>query len=142
MEINLVLSISLDVLSCVWCMHAWHEKYKMTCCAQEGLTDYDLMYALWRQEKHISNLIWFFSQIFLSSHTISIIFYSNKHFSWKFLFDHFQHGIFFWQHLFILDRTHFFYHFQKYFFLKKTNKTFIFLFFIQNKTSSYFEKET
>ena len=69
-----------------WCiaMHMKHacmtQKYEMTCYARKCLTDYDLMYALWIQEKRISNLIQFFLQIFLSSHTILIIFYSNKHF--------------------------------------------------------------
>ena len=40
------------------------------------------------------------------------------------------------------SRQDFFLPFSKYFFLKKTNKTFISSFFIQNKLSSYFEKET
>ena len=74
-----------DIKYFTWCiaMHMMHacmtQKYEMTCYAQKCLIDYDLMYALWRQGKHISNLIRFL-QIFLSSHTISIIFYLNKHF--------------------------------------------------------------
>ena len=45
LEINSALSISLDVLSCVWCMHAWHERYEMICCAQKDLTNHDLIHA-------------------------------------------------------------------------------------------------
>ena len=44
LKMNSALSISLDVLLCIWCMHAWHEKYKMTCYVQKCLTDHDLMH--------------------------------------------------------------------------------------------------
>ena len=64
LEINSALSISLDVLYDA-CMHAWCEKYEMTCYAQKRcLINHALLpkYAqkFWRHGKHISNLIQFF----------------------------------------------------------------------------------
>ena len=82
-------------------------------------------------------------QIFLSSHTILIIFYSNKHFFVKNTFflsfstRYFLTIPFYsWQNIFF---TIFIWH-QKIFF-EENEYFFNFLFFIQNKISSYFEKE-
>ena len=89
-----------------------------------------------QQKKYLSNPSpHLFLQIFSSSHTISIILYSNKHFFVKiflfFFLSFLTRYIFFQQHIFILDRisSHiFFYQFsfdiQKYF-SKKTNTTLI-----------------
>ena len=74
----------------LWCMHASYKKYGMICYAQKCLINHVLFpkYAQWSFEdkwqkgRHPSNSSsHLFLQIFSSSHTISIIFYSNKHFS-------------------------------------------------------------
>ena len=107
------------------------------------------------RKKHISNLIRFFHFFliftFWSSHTISIILYSNKHFFVKtffFFFWSFSTWYIFFISNFLFQTCQFFFaNFQSpknIIFLKKTNKTLVFSIFssfIQNKTPSYFKKE-
>ena len=50
LEINSVLSISLNVLIYIWCIHAWYEKYEMTCYAQKCLINHALL------PKYVQNL--------------------------------------------------------------------------------------
>ena len=58
----------LNVLLCIWCMHTWYEKYKMTCYVKKNVwpTMTKCMHEKsWRQEKQVSKLIWFFIHFFL-----------------------------------------------------------------------------
>ena len=104
------------------------------------------------RKKHISNLIRFFFIFsiftFWSSHTIPIIFYSNKHFFVKktsSFFGHFQHGIFFLSTPFYSNMSFFStFHLtlNKVFFEENEYDIHFFNFsFFQNKTSFYFGKE-
>ena len=81
------------------------------------------------RKKHISNLIRFFHSFFsllIGPHYLIHLLFKQPFFRKKTsFFDHFQHGMFFLS-------THFYSKhviFSKYFFLKKTNKTFIFSIF-------------
>ena len=95
-------------------------------------------------KKHL-NLTWFFHffnfHFWVDSYYPDHLLFKQAFFVKKTFFYYFQH------HLFIPDViffTTFRLTLKKYFFSKKTNTTFIFsifYFFIQNKLSSYFEKE-
>ena len=133
MKINSVLSISLDVLLCILCMHAcMTQKYEMTCYARKCLTDYDLMYALWRQGKHISNLIRFFANFLVESYYLDHLLFKQIYFVNENHFFIFNIIIFFQQHLFIPDMSFFLplsFDIQKHFFRRMMNTTLIFSIF-------------
>ena len=127
----------------------------MTCYAKKNLINHALSpkcaqnFEDKERKKHISNLIrffHFFNFCFLvESHYPDRLLFKQTFFIKKLLFLSFLVRYIFYQQLFIPNMSVFFANFQSpknIIFLKKMNKTFIFSFFIQNKTSSYFEKKT
>ena len=83
-----------DIKYFTWCiampmMHAcMTQKYEMTCYARKCMINYDLMYALWRQGKHISNLIRFFANFLVESYYLDHLLFKQaffvKSFFWSF----------------------------------------------------------
>ena len=104
------------------------QKYEMTFYAQKCLTDHDLMYALWRQGKHISNLIrFFFANFLFESHYLDHLLFKQAFFVKNFFLIIFNTVIFLTTPFY--SRHNIFFTISKIFFLKKTNKTFIFSIF-------------
>ena len=141
----------------IWCMHAWYEKYDLSCSKMPNWSYFITKVCTikpWEKTRkpflipiHFS----LFFQIFLSSHPILIIFYSNSSsffFTKSLFFFHFFLASCFFDTFLLFQTKSFFSPFlfsiSKYF-LKKMNKTLIFQFFdffLQIKYHIFFERET